>query len=186
MLARSEPGRVGMIVMRIAGAALALAIASGAAAQSRELPHMTPKIFSDVTDCRRIADSAQRLACFDRAVGALAAAQERKDIYVADKATMAETRRGLFGFNLPRVRIFGDSDMAADVKSIESTIRSVSSGQRGYVFILEDGAKWAQTDGAYMDRPKPGSKIRIRRAALGSYMGSIEGRVGFRIERLNN
>jgi hypothetical protein len=116
----------------------------------------------------------------------LAEAQERKDVYIADKATMAETRRGLFGFNLPRVRIFGDDDMAADVKSIESTIRSVSSGQRGYVFVLEDGAKWAQTDGAYMDRPKPGSKIRIRRAALGSYMASIEGRVGFRIERLNN
>lgn len=174
-----------MTVMRIVGGLIALA-AAAAPGSARELPHMTPKIFSDVVDCRKIADPNARLACFDRAVGALAAAQERKDIYVADKATMAETRRGLFGFNLPRVRIFGDDDLGGDVKSIESTIRSVSSGQRGYVFVLEDGAKWAQTDGAYMDRPKPGSKIRIRRAALGSYMGSIEGRVGFRIERLNN
>lgn len=175
-----------MIVMRIAAATLALAIASGASAQGRELPHMTPKIFTDVTDCRKIADAAQRLACFDRTVATLDTAQRSKDVYIADKATMAETRRGLFGFNLPRVRIFGDDDLGSDVKSIESTIRAVTPGQRGYIFILEDGAKWAQTDGAYMDRPKPGSKIRIRRAALGSYMASIAGRVGFRIERLNN
>ena len=69
---------------------------------------------------------------------------------------------------------------------IETTIKAVNQGQKGYVFTLEDGARWAQMDGAYMDKPKAGSKIRIRRAALGSYMASIEGRVGFRIERLNN
>jgi hypothetical protein len=175
-----------MIVMRIAAAALAVAVASGASAQGRELPHLTPKIFTDVTDCRKIADASERLACFDRTVATLETAQRAKDVYIADKATMAETRRGLFGFNLPRVRIFGDNDLGEDVKSIEAKIRSVSPGQKGYVFILEDGAKWAQTDGAYMDRPKAGSTIRIRRAALGSYMASIEGRVGFRIERLNN
>ena len=105
---------------------------------------------------------------------------------VADKEAIREARRGLFGFSLPKVRIFGDDDMAEEVKSIETTIKAVSQGQKGYIFTLQDGARWAQQDGAYMDRPKAGSKIRIRRAALGSYMGSIEGRVGFRIERLSN
>jgi hypothetical protein len=34
--------------------------------------------------------------------------------------------------------------------------------------------------------PKKGQKIVIRKAALGSYMGKLEGGVGFRIKRLNN
>ena len=146
----------------------------------------TPKIFNDVLQCRTITDAQARLTCFDQTVGTLAQAQQNKDLYVADKQAVQEARRGLFGFSLPKVKLFGDDDMAEEVKSIETTIKAVTQGQKGYIFTLEDGARWAQQDGAYMDRPKVGSKIRIRRAALGSYMGSIDGRVGFRIERLNN
>lgn len=164
-----------------------MAAAGPASAQDKSLTSaQTPKIFTDVLQCRAITNAEQRLACFDRTVGTLAQAQERKDLYVADKEAIQEARRGLFGFSLPKVKIFGDDDMAEDVKSIESTIKAVSQGQRGYVFTLEDGARWAQTDNAYMDKPKVGAKIRIRRAALGSYMGSVGGRVGFRIERLSN
>jgi hypothetical protein len=144
-----------------------------------------PKIFQDVVQCRSIADAAQRLACFDRSVGALAAAQASRDLYVADKDAMREARRGLFGFNLPKLRIFGDDDMEKDVDQIESTITAAVPGQKGYIFTLKDGARWMQTDSAYMDRPKAGAKIKIKRAMFGSYFGSINGNVGFRIERLN-
>ncbi len=170
-----------------AGMAALLAVQSPAAAQDKSLANApAPKIFTDVLQCRAIADTTHRLACFDRTVGTLAQAQQRKDVFVADKEAVREVRRGLFGFSLPKMRIFGDDDMAEEVKSIETTIKTVSQGQKGYVFTLQDGARWAQTDGGYMDRPKAGSKIRIRRGALGSYLGSIEGRVGFRIERLSN
>ena len=167
-------------------AALLLAGPSAAQDKSGLSGARTPRVFTDVLQCRALADSAQRLACFDRTVGTLAQAQQSKDLVVADKEAIREARRGLFGFSLPKVKIFGDDDMAEEVKAIETTIKAVSQGQRGYIFTLQDGARWAQQDGAYMDRPKAGSKIRIRRAALGSYMGSIEGRVGFRIERLSN
>lgn len=171
----------------IAIAAVLAATAVPAVAQDKSLANApAPKIFTDVVQCRSIAEAEARLACFDRTVGSLAQAQQRKDLFVADKDAVREARRGLFGFNLPRIRLFGDDDMAEEVKSIETTIKSASRGQKGYIFTLADGARWMQTDGAYMDQPKPGSKIRIRRAALGSYMASIEGRVGFRIERLSN
>lgn len=171
-----------------AGLGMLLALQAPAVAQDKTglSTAQTPKIFTDVLQCRSITDAQARLACFDNTVGTLATAQQNKDLYVADKQAVQEARRGLFGFSLPKVKLFGDNDMAEDVKSIETTIKSVSQGQKGYIFTLEDGARWAQMDGAYMDKPKPGSKIRIRRAALGSYMASIEGRVGFRIERLNN
>lgn len=178
-----------MARLKLAITAVALAGAVCAVpASSRPQPLASappPKIFQNVVQCRAIADSAARLACFDRSVGELAAAQANRDLYVADKDAMREARRGLFGFNLPKLRIFGDEDMDKDVNQIETTITAAVPGQRGYIFTLKDGARWAQTDGAYMDKPKPGSTIRIKRAALGSFFGSINGHPGFRIERLN-
>lgn len=164
-----------------------LAAASPSLAKTQPLASAPPpKIFNDVVQCRAIADAAQRLACFDQSVGALATAQQNRDLYVADKDAMREARRGLFGFSVPKLRIFGDDDMEKDVDQIETTVAGVSAGQRGFIFTLKDGARWAQTDGAYMDRPKAGSTIKIKRGALGSYFGSVNGKVGFRIERLNN
>lgn len=170
------------------GLVLASAImGSPVAAQSQPLASApAPKIFTDVTQCRTIADNAERLACFDRSVGTLATAQANKEVYVADKEAMREARKGLFGFNLPKVKLFGDDDMDKDVNEIETTIVAAVQGQKGYIFTLKDGARWMQTDGAYMDRPKAGATIRIKRAALGSYFGSINKNPGVRVERLNN
>lgn len=162
-----------------------LGLVASAPAAAQTMPRTsTPKIFEDVLNCRAIQDSAQRLACYDRGVAALETAQKSNEIYVADKESVREARRGLFGFSLPKLKIFGDDDLG-DLDEIESTIASVRMGQRGYVFTLPDGARWAQTDKKYMDPPKVGAKIRIRKAALGSYMASIEKRPGFRIERIN-
>jgi hypothetical protein len=144
----------------------------------------TPKIFENVVQCRAIQDSAERLACYDRGVAALDTAQKSNELYVADKAAMKEARRGLFGFSLPRLKIFGDEDLG-DLDELETTIASVGSSARGYVFTLPDGARWAQTDKKYMDKPKVGAKIHIKKAVLGSYMASIDKRPGFRVERIN-
>lgn len=168
-------------------AAAGLLLAAPASSKVQPLTSAPPpKIFADVVQCRAITDSAERLACFDRAVGVLATAQQNKDLFIADKEAVQEARRGLFGFNLPKMNIFSDDDMAKDSKQIESTITAAVQGQRGYIFTLKDGARWMQTDGAYMDKPKIGAKIRIKRAAFGSYFGAIESNPGFRVERLNN
>ncbi len=173
-------------VLKIALALVGMAYAGSTSAKTQPLAAAPPpKIFTDVIQCRTITDNAERLACFDRSVGTLATAQANKEVYVADKEAMREARRGLFGLNLPNMRIFADDDMEKDVSSIESTIAAFNESQKGYVFTLKDGARWRQTDGAYMDRPKVGAPIRIKRAALGSFFGSISGRPGFRIERVN-
>jgi len=170
------------------GLALAgLAVASPSFAKTRPLAAAPPpKIFNDVVLCRAIADPTQRLACFDQSVSALATAQSNRDLFVADKDAMREARKGLFGFNLPKLRIFGDDDMEKDVSQIDTTLAAVGSGSKGYIFTLKDGARWAQTDGQYMDRPKVGAAIKIKRAALGSFFASFNGNAGFRVERLNN
>lgn len=171
----------------LSGLALAaLALAGPVAAKTQPLAAAPPpKIFTDVLQCRTVVDAAERLACFDRSVGTLAAAQANKEVFVADKEAVSEARKGLFGFNLPKMRIFADDDMAKEVDFIETTITSAVPSQKGYIFTLQDGARWMQTDGAYIDKPKSGAKIRIKRAALGSYFGTIEKNPGIRIERLN-
>lgn len=171
---------------RVANSLIGIAILSVVAgpAPARDLPKTaTPKLFEEVVTCRTIQDSAQRLACYDRSVSALETAQKSNELYVADKAAVKEARRGLFGFSLPKLKIFGDEDLG-DLDQLETTIAAVSSGQRGYIFTLPDGARWAQTDKKYIDRPKVGSKIKIEKAALGSYMASINKRPGIRVERL--
>ena len=166
------------------GAAL-VALVMAVPASAQQLPKTTtPKLFEEVVNCRTIQDSAQRLACYDRNVAALETAQKSNELYVADKAAMKEARRGLFGFSLPRLKIFGDEDLG-DLDELETTIASVSSGSRGYVFTLPDGARWMQTDKRYMDKPKVGAKIKIEKGALGSYMASINSKPGFRVERIN-
>lgn len=168
-------------------ALVAMACAGSAAAKTQPLAAAPPpKIFTDVIQCRAITDNAERLACYDRSVGTLATAQANKEVYVADKEAMREARKGLFGFNLPNMKIFSDDDMEKDVSEIESTIAGVSQGQKGYIFTLKDGARWMQTDGAYMDKPKIGAAIRIKRASFGSYFGAIGKNPGVRVERLNN
>jgi len=162
-----------------------LGIVAAVPAAAQKMPKTaTPKIFENVVQCRAIQDSAQRLACYDRGVAALDTAQKSNELYVADKAAMKEARRGLFGFSLPSLKIFGDEDLG-DLDQLETTIAGVSSGSRGYVITLPDGARWAQTDKRYMDKPKVGAKIKIEKAALGSYMASINKKPGFRVERIN-
>ena len=165
-------------------AALGLIAVAPAAAQKSMPKTATPKLFEDVVQCRAIQDSAQRLACYDRGVAALQTAQQSNELYVADKAAMKEARKGLFGFSLPSLKIFGDEDLG-DLDELETTVAGVSSGQRGLIFTLPDGARWMQTDKRYMDKPKIGSKIKIQKALLGSYMASINGKAGFRVERIN-
>ena len=162
-----------------------LGMVAAVPASAQDMPKTAaPKLFEDVVQCRSIQDSAQRLACYDRGVAALDTAQKSNELYVADKAAMKEARRGLFGFSLPKLKIFGDQDLG-DLDELDTTIAAVSTGQRGYIITLPDGARWMQTDKKYMDRPKIGAKIRIKKAVLGSYMASINNKPGFRVERVN-
>ena len=164
---------------------VALAMAAPASSKTQPLAAAAPpKIFQDVVECRA---SLTRPIAWPASTAASVRLPLRRQqgLYVADKEAMREARAGLFGFSLPKMRIFADDDMEKAVNSVESTVSAIAEGQRGYVFTLKDGARWRQTDGAYMDKPKVGASIRIRRGTLGSFFGSVGGKPGFRIERVN-
>ena len=170
------------------GLILAL-IPAAALAKDRKAGDPPPAVFQAVIDCRTIGDSAARLACYDASVATLADAQKSDDLFVASKDDMRKARRGLFGLSLPRISIFGgDEDDPEDklqVKEIDAMLSAVGGGSGRWALTLDDGATWVQTDGAYINTPKPGAKVHIKRGALGSYVANVNGGLGFKVKREN-
>ena len=160
---------------------IALTIAAlpvAAAAQERSDP------LAGVTRCRAEADPARRVACYDAAVDALTAARDKKDIVVLDREAVRETRRGLFGFTLPRIGLFGGKDDDPGVqeeREVATTVRSARSlGYGKWRIVVEDGAVWETTEatGSFPD-PRPGAAITLQKGAMGGYF--IKGAKGRRV-----
>ena len=154
------------------------------AAAKDKLPSGRPAQIQELYACRDIADASARLACFDREVGELATADQAREITFTDRETAKKARRGLFGFSFPKLGgIFGgDED---EVKEIETTIRSVSMDQSGkYTLAMADEAVWVQIDTTRLPRqPKPGQKVKIQVATMGSYFATIDGGRTIRVKR---
>lgn len=153
--------------------------------------------------CRQIADADDKLACFEREVAALETAVRGREVLVLDREDVREARRGLFGFNLPNIALFGkeaneerrDEDASAgkksrgdveDVDRLEARLTDArETGQGRWELVLDTGARWAQTDRTpVLRQPRAGDSVVIRKAALGSYMVSIEGARAFRVRRV--
>ncbi|MCW1382212.1 hypothetical protein OLX02_05210 [Novosphingobium sp. KCTC 2891] len=171
-------------LIRAASVSLLLAPALAAAKES-PITDSLPPVFQAVADCRQLTADAERLACYDRNVATMVSARENHDLVVADRATLRETKKGLFGFTLPKLKLFGNTE-GEDIQEIETTISLVRPAKDGYaVFTLADGARWKQTDGG-KSWAKPGDKIRIKRGALGSFMANVGNAAAVRVMRLAN
>lgn len=177
---------------RLAIACLILVLipaASALAKDKNKAGDPPPAVFQAVIDCRAIGDSAARLACYDAKVATLADAQKSDDLFVASKDDIRKARRGLFGLSLPHITLFGgDDDNPSDklqVKEIDALLSGVGGAVGAWTLTLDDGATWVQTDGAYIKTPQPGMKVHIKRGALGSYLASVNGGLGFKVRREN-
>lgn len=148
-----------------------------------------PAIFQKLVDCRAQPDAALRLACYDAQVAALDDAETKKELVVVDKAQVKQARKSLFGFSLPKISLFGGGDTdqdEEDLKVLDTTVSGARQMNDGNWRIqLADGVYWRQMEAKDIFPPKAGDKINIRRASMGSYLASINGRSAFRIKREN-
>jgi len=161
---------------------------AGAAAPAAAQPALQerPEALTRVTGCRAIQSSAERLACYDESVAALDAAQSSNQLVVVDRSQIRRARRSIFGLTLPDLDIFsGGDDEEEEVATLETTIRSATQNGFGkWIVILADGARWIQVDTRELARdPRPGDTIRIRRAAMGSYLANIGRQIAIRMRR---
>lgn len=132
-----------------------------------------PDVAAAIVACRAEPDAERRLACYDAASRAFEAAQASGDIVVVDRAQAAESQRRGFGLTLGSINPFTrDSDAVPPIEAVDGRLASARQGGDGrWVFVLEDGAEWAQVESlSFYLRPRPGDAIRIRRAAFGSYL----------------
>ncbi len=175
-------------------ACLALCAGSGQLlAQDQAIPDgdERPALIQNLYACTSVSEATARLACFDREVAAIQQAENDQDLVIADRQQIREARRGLFGFSLPKIRLFGSGDKTDDsveeVKEIEEALAAFGSTSTGkVVFTLEGGARWIQTDRVpVLGNPKAGDIVRIEQAALGSYKASIDGRRAIRVKRVD-
>jgi hypothetical protein len=168
-------------------AALLIGFPAAALAQSDSAPQPRPELYEALLRCRAIAEPAAKLQCFEAATDSLEQAVERREVVVVDRAQVRESRRRLFGIALPRLPVFGgDGDDEEDeIDSVEGVVASASQDRNGrWIVRLEDGATWAQTDNNSLAlRPRPGQKVEINRAALGTFMMRVNGQPGVRARR---
>jgi hypothetical protein len=167
---------------------LAVAIAADPLSAAQSPSAQTPEAFNVLMRCKANTDRDARLNCYDNAFAALEQAIASKDVLVTDKAQMKEARRGLFGFSLPKLNLFGsDDDGDAQANEIEATIvRATQLGRNGlWAIYLEGGAKWVQIDGDIFPGPKPGQTIKLSKGAMGSFFGKVNGQRSVRIKREN-
>lgn len=164
-----------------------LLTAAATPAFAQETPRERPEALSRVINCRAIQPAEERLACYDREVAAFDTAESTNQVVVMDRQQVRRTRRTLFGLVLPDLGVFGDNnaDPEEAVAQIEATIQSASQNALGkWVITLEDGARWLQSDSRNLARnPRGGMTIRIRRAAMGSYLANIDGQIAIRVRR---
>lgn len=157
-----------------------LAIAAPAAAQDRS------KRLDALVDCRAIQDPMERLACYDKEVAALDSAEKAKDVVVVDREQVQEAKRSVFGLKLPKLKLFGGGEADEDVGEIVTTVKSITKQSDGRVFfVVEDGARWRQTDDRAVVAVKPGTEVTLSKGALGSYFAKFKGRIGVKVERVN-
>ena len=156
-----------------------LILASPAMAQERS------KRLAAVVDCRKIAESGERLACYDKAVADLDTAEKSRDVVVVDREQVTEARRSVFGLKLPKIRLF-DGDGNDEVAALESTITSVGRNRDGKLsFTIEDGARWVQTDNHTVVGVKVGTRVTLTRGVLGSFFAKFHGSTSAKVQRVN-
>lgn len=141
----------------------------------------------EIARCKALTDDTQRLACFDQATTTLLTAEKNADIIVVDKTEVEATNRSLFGFNLPDISLFRRHGASVEqVDRLEGVIASAypdASGQ--WTFRLQDGSVWHQVDTNTFGRePHSGQPVSIKRAALGSYILSIDKTPGVKVRRI--
>lgn len=151
-------------------------------------PPQPPSALKPLLQCRTIADSSARLACYDGQVDSLQKATAQNDVVVVERSEIQNARRSIFGLTLPTLS-FLDRDPKGhpvEIDEINAKVASAFQGPTGsWIFTLDDGARWSQIEGhEFVRDPKPGMPVRIRKAAMGSYLANFDGQTAVRVERL--
>jgi hypothetical protein len=171
------------IVLAGASAAVCMAADKSSAARAPEL--------QAVVDCRVITDRDARLNCYDAAAAKLDQAEAAGQVVVVNRDQVRKVRKDVFGLELPSLDIFGSitrktpGAAGEDLDRIGAVVKTAWRGGDGrWNFELDTGAVWRQVDDSpFANDPHPGSKVEIRKGALGAFFMKVDGQPGFKARR---
>jgi hypothetical protein len=175
--------------MRVAIASLCFFVFVGAAS-AQEQAATQPQVLTQVFACAEIQDQAQRLACYDGAVGRLQQAQQAGDIVAVDRGQAETIQREGFGFSLPSIpRLFGGTQGGElrQVEEVSTEVTRVSRRGDGTAsFTLANGQTWSQIDNENSRNVRDGGHVIIRRATFGSFLMHVDaGGPALRVRRVS-
>jgi hypothetical protein len=138
-----------------------------------------------VVACRALTDDSQRLACYDKAVAAMADAEKTGDLLTMDRAQRRAVRRQAFGLSLPSLAIFDKGEKPEEAGRITAKVAAARQDPyKKWIVRLDDGAVWRQTDdNELFNDPHAGSTVEIRNGALGSFFMKVDGQPAIRVHR---
>ena len=138
-----------------------------------------------VTECRKLADGPQRLACYDAAVAKMDEAQAKGDLVTVDREQRSTIRRQAFGLTLPSLTIFDKGEKAEDISVQTFKVEGASMNRDGqWIIRLEGGQVWRQIDNnSLFNSPHAGSEAVVRKGALGSFAMKIDGQQQIKVHR---
>jgi len=167
-------------------AVLAGLAVGGSALAATQTPMSAP-VVQAVIGCKSIADPTERLACFDKAVGAMADADAKGDLVTLDHEQRRTVRRQAFGLTLPALSMFDRGEKPEEAHRASYTVVQAWTDAEGkWMFKLDTGAVWRQTDdNALMKSPHQGSVADISTGALGSFFMKVDGQLSIRVHRDN-
>lgn len=152
-------------------------------ALAQDLSQPRAPALQQLVECRSVTDSIARLACFDSAVASLETAERQGDVVVVERQRLQEARRAIFGFAAPQLPDFITGGGQDSIDSIETTLVSATQNN-GWTLHLADGSIWKQADAMPVSfRVKEGTPVRVRRAAMGSYLLAVGRSPAMRVRR---
>lgn len=179
----TKPNLDSKVIIPFALALSVIALPSVAQGQASD----SSDYMDNLKQCQTIVDDAARLSCFDSAVENVVAASVEGKVRLIDKEDVEETRRGLFGFSLPKLRLFGDEEEIDELETLLTVVKSVRiEGHNTLVLTVEEGAAvWRIPSANYRTlETKPGDTVEFKKASLGSYFIRINGRMGIKGRRV--
>ncbi len=158
-------------------------------------PAATPKSrapeLQAIVDCRAIADRDARLSCYDAAADKLDRAEASGQVVVVNREQVRSVRKDVFGLQLPSLDIFsavtrkGPGGASEEVDRLDGVVKTAWRGEGGHwMFELETGAVWRQIDDfQFANDPHAGSKVEIRKGALGSFIMKVDRQPSIKVHR---
>jgi hypothetical protein len=142
---------------------------------------------AQVYACANVEDAAQRHSCFDALVPELKKASAAAPAAKAPQQAQAQSALTAPVLSPAEAKAAKTAKREAEVSRVALPVKAIETGRDGkYRFTMENGQVWRQLDTVKLRNLGNGPwTAEIRKAALGSYLLTVNKQAAVSVERVN-